>query len=77
MTINSVLSSHEYVMERDRQTIQLLFTNVYLPDSSENQEKSNGFIEFKITPKINIENGIIISNKGDIVFDYEEPLATN
>jgi hypothetical protein len=48
-----------------------------LPDSSQNQEGSNGFIEFKISPRDGINNGTIIPNKADIVFDFEDPLATN
>jgi hypothetical protein len=76
-TIHEVLSSHEYVIHRDGQTIQFVFTNIYLPDSSKNQEGSNGFVEFKISPKAGIKNGEIIPNKADIVFDFEEPLATN
>jgi len=76
-TINSVLSSHDYTMIRDGQTIQFLYTNIYLPDSSQNQEGSNGFVEFKINPRTGVDNGTIIPNKADIVFDFEEPLATN
>lgn len=76
-TINNVLSSHDYVMKRNGHTIQFVFTNIYLPDSSQNQEESNGFVEFKISPKNDIQNGSIIPNKADIVFDFEDPLTTN
>lgn len=76
-TINDIISSHDYTMQRDGKNIQFTFTNIFLPDSSENQEESNGFIEFKISPKTDINNGEIIPNKANIVFDYEEPLATN
>jgi hypothetical protein len=65
------------VMRRDGQKLQFIYTNILLPDSSENQEGSNGFVEFKISPKENIKNGEIIPNKANIVFDFEEPLATN
>ena len=76
-TMNNILSSHEYVLKRDGQAVQFIFTNIYLPDSSENLEGSNGFVEFKISPKANIKNGEIIPNEAAIVFDFEEPLATN
>ena len=76
-SINSVLSSHAYVMRRDGQNLQFIYTNIFLPDSSENQEGSNGFVEFKISPKEGIKNGEIIPNKASIVFDFEDPLATN
>ncbi|MFT4987065.1 MAG: putative repeat protein (TIGR01451 family), partial [Flavobacteriales bacterium] len=76
-TINSILSSHAYVMRREGQTIKFIYTNILLPDSSENQEGSNGFVEFKISPKKGIKNGQIIPNKANIVFDFEDPLATN
>ncbi|MFT4525740.1 MAG: hypothetical protein ACI85F_001896, partial [Bacteroidia bacterium] len=76
-TINSILSSHAYVMRREGQTIKFIYTNIFLPDSSENQEGSNGFVEFKISPKKGIKNGQIIPNKANIVFDFEDPLATN
>ena len=76
-TLKEVLSSHEYSIKQDGQTLQFLFTNIYLPDSSENQEGSNGFVEFKISPKAGIKNGEIIPNKAAIVFDFEDPLATN
>jgi hypothetical protein len=76
-SINSVLSSHAYVMRRDGQKLQFIYTNILLPDSSENQEGSNGFVEFKISPKKGIKNGQIIPNKANIVFDFEDPLVTN
>jgi hypothetical protein len=76
-SINDILSSHDYIIKRNGKTMEFIFTNIYLPDSSENQEGSNGFIEFKIRPKSGIKNGDIIANKADIVFDFEDPLATN
>ncbi|MFT5227011.1 MAG: hypothetical protein ACI9EV_000130, partial [Urechidicola sp.] len=76
-TINSILSSHAYVTQREGQTIKFIYTNIFLPDSSENQEGSNGFAEFKISPKKGIKNGQIIPNKANIVFDFEDPLTTN
>ncbi|MBL4669466.1 MAG: VCBS repeat-containing protein [Flavobacteriales bacterium] len=75
-SIRDFLSDYEYTMNRNGQEITFTFTNIYLPDSSQNQKESNGFIEYKITPKSNIDNGTIISNQASIVFDFEEPLAT-
>jgi uncharacterized repeat protein (TIGR01451 family) len=76
-TINTIISSHDYVMQRNGNEIMFTYTNIFLPDSSEDLEGSNGFVEFKISPIQSIKNGEIIPNKADIIFDYEEPLATN
>jgi hypothetical protein len=76
-SINNILSGHDYEMNRAGQTVQFIFTNIFLPDSSQDQKGSNGFVSFKIRPKANVENGVIIPNKADIVFDFEDPLPTN
>lgn len=53
------------------------FNNILLPDSTTNRDASNGFVRFKIKPKINVLLSDIVQNKASIYFDYNAPIVTN
>jgi uncharacterized repeat protein (TIGR01451 family) len=76
-TITNVVSSHEYTMKLNGQNLEFIYKDIELPDSARNQEGSNGFVEFTIMPRTDVVSGQIIYNQAEIVFDFEEPLATN
>ncbi|NJB82469.1 FG-GAP-like repeat-containing protein [Wenyingzhuangia aestuarii] len=76
-TIHDIVCSHPYELVREQNILYFKFKNIYLPESSKDEINSHGFIEYKIYPKEEITPGEMIENSANIVFDYEEPLATN
>lgn len=53
------------------------FNNILLPDSTTNNPGSNGFVKFAISPKQGLAEGVQISNKAEIYFDYNSAVITN
>ena len=53
------------------------FFDIDLDDSSSSQTKSNGFVNFKLTPLPGDTIGSNIFNKASIYFDYNNPVVTN
>ncbi len=76
-SIQKVVASHAYEWKQTGNHLEFIFKNICLPDSSESQYESNGFIEFSIYPENGILSGSVIKNQVEIVFDYEDPLMTN
>jgi Secretion system C-terminal sorting domain len=58
-------------------TLEFLFQNIRLEDSTSNEAKSHGFVTYKIKTKPNIVTGSIINNQAFIYFDANTPVATN
>jgi Secretion system C-terminal sorting domain len=58
-------------------TLEFLFQNIRLEDSTSNEPKSHGFVTYKIKTKPNIVIGSIINNQAFIYFDANAPVATN
>jgi uncharacterized repeat protein (TIGR01451 family) len=53
------------------------FNNINLPDSNTNLLGSNGFVQFRVSPKDSLPFGTIVRNKGLIYFDYNPAIITN
>ncbi len=53
------------------------FQNIFLPDSGSDFEGSQGFVQYRIKPKDNLQVGSQIKNKAFIYFDYNAPIITN
>ena len=71
-------ASHDYeVIFLENDTIQFVFNNILLPDSTTNQVESNGYIRFKIYPEADIALGTVLKNEAAIFFDFNEPIITN
>jgi Leucine-rich repeat (LRR) protein len=58
-------------------TLEFLFQNILLEDSTSNEPKSHGFVTYKIKTKANIVTGTTIANQAFIYFDANAPVATN
>ncbi len=58
-------------------TLEFLFQNILLPDSTTNEPKSHGFVTYSIRPKANRSEGKTINNQAFIYFDVNPPVATN
>jgi hypothetical protein len=53
------------------------FNNILLPDSNTNEPASNGFIQFRISPKTGLALGSKVRNHAEIYFDFNPPIITN
>lgn len=77
-TIIPGASSHDYEWRlNDAGHLTFSFYNIVLPDSLTNPEASQGFVNFKISQKENLEDYTIIENSAGIYFDFNEPIITN
>lgn len=76
-TLREVVSSHNFTMEVKGREVTFRFRNIMLPTKDENEEKSQGFIQFKITPKADISEEYEVHNTAGIIFDFEDPIYTN
>lgn len=71
-------SSHPYRLEiQGDRTLTFMFDNILLPDSTTNQEASNGFVDFKIRTLENTPLETRLENTAAIYFDFNEPVLTN
>ncbi len=53
------------------------FKNIYLVDSIEDFESSQGFVTYTISPKENLSENTVISNTAYIYFDFNPAILTN
>jgi hypothetical protein len=53
------------------------FTSIKLPTRNTDIIRSQGFVRFRIQPKLTLQSGEIIPNRAHIVFDYNNPVGTN
>lgn len=71
-------SSHPYTFELSGQGVaKFKFANILLPDSTTNEVASHGFVNFKISQKLDNAVGTVIENNADIYFDFNAPVRTN
>lgn len=71
-------SSHPYTWNLSGQgVISFTFNNIMLPDSNVNEPRSHGFVQFSITPYLDVPLGSVIENSAAIYFDFNEPVITN
>ena len=62
---------------KDQTDVSFVFDDIHLPDSTNDEPNSHGFIAFKIKPKSDVEVGDIISGVADIYFDFNPAIVTN
>ena len=76
-SISGMHASHPYFVSIHDNVLKVEFRNIYLPDSSSNQEGSNGYFEFDIAVREDAPGGVKIVNQAGITFDFNEPIYTN
>ena len=77
-SIRAGSSSHDYsFFISENGTINFLFEDIMLLDSTTNEPESHGFVKFKINQKPDLPIGTIIENSAGIYFDFNEPVITN
>lgn len=58
-------------------SVEWRFPGINLPDSNSNEPASHGFVLFRIKPKPSFAQGMSITNKAHIYFDFNAPIVTN
>ncbi|NBC09010.1 MAG: hypothetical protein GVY26_17600 [Bacteroidetes bacterium] len=77
-TLELLNASHDYTYSlKEGRTLELVFDQIMLPDSSTNEPASHGFFKFRIKPLAELDYGASISNQAAIYFDFNEPIFTN
>jgi uncharacterized repeat protein (TIGR01451 family) len=77
-TVTAGVSSHQYVFRMyGPRVLEWTFNNINLPDSTTDQEGSNGFVTFHVEQVPNLAPGTEITNDADIYFDFNDPITTN
>jgi len=78
-SVRVVGQSHEPMVTEvlpDR-VLKFRFDNIYLPDSTTDEPKSNGYVMFEASPVSNLPINTEIRNSGSIYFDFNKPVKTN
>ncbi|MEZ4776722.1 MAG: T9SS type A sorting domain-containing protein [Bacteroidia bacterium] len=77
LTIEPGGSSHAYTWRVDDQgVLRFTFNPIFLPDSTTDEEGSQGYVQFRIRQKPGNLPGTRIENRAAIYFDYNVPVIT-
>lgn len=79
-TFRLIGSSHEAVLTSIMENNQYLtfnFRDIFLPDSTDNFDESQGYISYAIRAKSGLSHGTEITNSAGIYFDQNPPIFTN
>jgi len=76
-TLELVSSSHSCKTTVKGNVVSFEFLKILLPDSSNNESKSHGYVRFKVKPKSTLVLGNKVNNRAAIYFDYNKPVITN
>ncbi|WP_422105267.1 T9SS type A sorting domain-containing protein [Winogradskyella sp.] len=76
-TFQMLQSSHSESVLRVGNTITWNFDGINLPAEQDDEEGSNGFVNYRIKPKAGYAPGDIIPNSAAIYFDFNAPIITN
>jgi len=78
LSIQVMQATHPYFVEVTNDSIlRFTFENIMLPDSGTNSIASKGHISFGIDQDPGLIDGTVITNKAEIYFDFNLPVATN
>jgi uncharacterized repeat protein (TIGR01451 family) len=70
-------TSHAANVSRNGNHLSYVFPNIMLADSNHNEPASHGFINYRVNAQTGLQVGHTISDKADIYFDFNAPVATN
>ena len=76
-SVRMISSSHDYIFNRNSNTISWTFENINLPVSVPNSSVGKGFVTFRIKPFPGYQVGDIIYNLAQIFFESNPPILTN
>lgn len=76
-TFRLVSSGHPCIWElSDEGVLSFHFDAINLPDSTNDEPHSHGFVKFAIKPNTTLQLGTSVDNSADIVFDFNAPVRT-
>jgi uncharacterized repeat protein (TIGR01451 family) len=77
-TLETGAASHPYHVETYKDgIIHFVFDPIALPDSNQNVDASQGFVQFRVSQKADLPVGTVIENKAAIYFDSNTAVITN
>jgi hypothetical protein len=76
-SIHGFNASHNYNLSIENRKLLFHFPDIILPDSSTDNEGSNGYVQFSIAQNKEVKNGTLIKKFAKIQFDYNEFITTN
>lgn len=76
-TVRMIYASHDYVLSIQNNHLVWKFDPIYLTPQSVDDEKSEGYITFKVKPNPGYQVGDIIPNTASIYFDSNPAIVTN
>lgn len=76
-TLETIVASHPFKMERKGNITTWWFNNINLPDSTSNPAGSHGFVLFRLKPIETLLVGDSVLNKAAIYFDYNDAVITD
>jgi uncharacterized repeat protein (TIGR01451 family) len=76
-TLVMLSSSHSYQLKIENQELEWEFRNINLPDSTNDEPNSHGYVSFKVKPTNGYTIDTIFENTAEIYFDFNEPIITN
>ncbi|MEP7263360.1 MAG: T9SS type A sorting domain-containing protein, partial [Bacteroidota bacterium] len=76
-SIQLLAYSHEPIVQVIGNVVRFNFPNINLPDSTNDEPASHGYIQYKVKPNRNLPAGTQINNTAYIYFDFNTPVVTN
>jgi uncharacterized repeat protein (TIGR01451 family) len=77
-SIEILSASHAFTWTLNRENVlDIFFDNINLPDSTNDEPNSHGFVQFSINVKKGLQLGDNVQNRAFIYFDYNVPVETN
>jgi uncharacterized repeat protein (TIGR01451 family) len=77
-TFQLLATSHNSIVQvLPGNIVRFNFPNINLPDSTNDEEHSHGYVQYKIRIKKNLPIGTHIANTAYIYFDFNQPVVTN
>lgn len=77
-SIQIIGASHEFVAAYlDDRTLRFDFPDIQLPDSTNDEPNSHGYVAYRIKPVASLNVGDAIENTAAIYFDLNPPVTTN
>jgi uncharacterized repeat protein (TIGR01451 family) len=76
-TFSYLGSSHQPYTQVLGNVVKFIFANINLPDSTNDEPNSYGYVQYRIKLKDNLPIGSSIENTAAIFFDFNQPVITN
>ncbi len=76
-TFTLLAYSHQPLTQVINNIVRFNFPNINLPDSTNDEPHSHGYVQYKIKLKNSLPLGTVIKNTAHIVFDFNTPVTTN